>query len=107
MLYEFEYVWRSDTHEYDFLDLVPDLPRSIRSVLSTCTNVQLKFISSGVYCHLGLKTNLLGYVERQLCTIDFDNLSLYINVDGLFMSKILIILQFVRITDGQVSEVDG
>lgn len=69
-----------------FRVLVPDLPRSTRSVLRTGTSVQLKFISGGAYYHLGLKTNLLRYVELWLCTFDFDTLNFYVNVDGLPMS---------------------
>nr|CAK26787.1 hypothetical protein [Schistosoma mansoni] len=71
----------------EFRLIVPDLPTSIRSILRTCTSVQPKSISSGVYYHLGLKTNLLRYVELWLCTCDFDSLQLYINVDGLSMSR--------------------
>ncbi|CAH8292682.1 unnamed protein product [Schistosoma rodhaini] len=71
----------------EFRLIVPDLPTSIRSILRTCTSVQPKSISSGVYYHLGLKTSLLRYVELWLCTCDFDSLQLYINVDGLSMSR--------------------
>ncbi|VDP80118.1 unnamed protein product [Schistosoma mattheei] len=64
-----------------------DIPKSIRGVLKTCPSVELKLIGSGVYYHLGLKINPLRYVELWLCTIDFDSLNLYINVDGLSMSR--------------------
>ncbi|CAH8597026.1 unnamed protein product [Schistosoma bovis] len=37
----------------DFRDLVPDLPRGIRSVLRTCTIVQPKIISGGVFSGIG------------------------------------------------------
>uniref|UniRef100_A0A3Q0KUN2 Calcium-transporting atpase sarcoplasmic/endoplasmic reticulum type (Calcium pump),putative n=1 Tax=Schistosoma mansoni TaxID=6183 RepID=A0A3Q0KUN2_SCHMA len=71
----------------DFRVLFPDLPTSIRSLLRTCTSVHPKFISSGVYYHLGLKTNLLRCVERWLCNCDVDTLELYINIDGLSTSR--------------------
>ncbi|VDP40320.1 unnamed protein product [Schistosoma curassoni] len=72
---------------YGLRFLITDIPKSIRGVLKTCPSVQPKFISSGVYYHLGFKTNLLRYVELWLCTIDFDSLNLYINIDGLSMSR--------------------
>ncbi|CAH8628678.1 unnamed protein product [Schistosoma haematobium] len=72
---------------YGLRFLIPDIPKSIRGVLKTCPSVQPKFIGSGVYYHLGLKTNLLRYVELWLCTIDFDSLNLYVNIDGLSMSR--------------------
>ncbi|CAH8557459.1 unnamed protein product [Schistosoma margrebowiei] len=72
---------------YGLRFLIPEIPKSIRSVLKTCPSVQPKFIGSGVYYHLGLKTNLLRYVELWLCTIDFDSLNLYVNIDGLSMSR--------------------
>ncbi|KAH9595574.1 hypothetical protein MS3_00000848 [Schistosoma haematobium] len=72
---------------YGLRFLIPDIPKSIRGVLKTCPSVQPKFIGSGVYYHLGLKTNLLRYVELWLCTIDFDSLKLYVNIDGLSMSR--------------------
>ncbi|VDO74263.1 unnamed protein product [Schistosoma margrebowiei] len=67
--------------------LIPEIPKSIRSVLKTCPSVQPKFMGSGFYYHLGLKINLLRYVELWLCTTDFDSLNLYINIDGLSMSR--------------------
>ncbi|VDO50768.1 unnamed protein product [Schistosoma margrebowiei] len=70
-----------------FRVLVPDLPSSIRSILRTYTSVQPKFIGSGVYYHLGLKTNLLRYVELWLCTSDFDTLDLNINIYDLSISR--------------------
>ncbi|CAH8562992.1 unnamed protein product [Schistosoma margrebowiei] len=42
---------------YGLRFLIPDIPKSIRGVLKTCPSVQPKFIGSGVYYHLGLKTN--------------------------------------------------
>ncbi|CAH8290193.1 unnamed protein product, partial [Schistosoma intercalatum] len=44
---------------YGLRFLIPDIPKSIRGVLKMCPCVQPKFIGSGVYYHLGLKTNLL------------------------------------------------
>ncbi|VDP44907.1 unnamed protein product [Schistosoma mattheei] len=72
---------------YGLRFLITDIPKSIRGVLKTCASVQPKFIGSGVYYHLGLKTNLLRCVELWLCTIDFDSLNLYINIDGLSISR--------------------
>ncbi|CAH8635818.1 unnamed protein product [Schistosoma intercalatum] len=72
---------------YSLRFLIPDILKSIRGVLKTCPSVQPKFIGSGVYYHLELKTNLLRYVELWLRTIDFDSLHLYLNVDGLSMSR--------------------
>ncbi|CAH8556974.1 unnamed protein product [Schistosoma intercalatum] len=72
---------------YGLRVFIPDIPKSIRGVLKTCPSVQPKFIGSGVYYHLGLKTNLLRYVELWLCTSDFEFLNLYISVDGLSMSR--------------------
>ncbi|VDO62659.1 unnamed protein product [Schistosoma margrebowiei] len=72
---------------YGLRFLIPDIPKSIRGVLKTFPSVQLKLIGSEVYYHLGLKTNLLRYVELWLCTIDFDSLNLYISIDGLSMSR--------------------
>ncbi|VDP24712.1 unnamed protein product, partial [Schistosoma curassoni] len=72
---------------YGLRFLIPDISKSIRGVLKTCPSVQPKFIGSEVYYHLGLKTNLLRYVELWLCTTDFESLKLYVNVDGLSMSR--------------------
>ncbi|KAH9594255.1 hypothetical protein MS3_00000049 [Schistosoma haematobium] len=72
---------------YGLRCLIPDIPKSIRGVLKTCPSVQPKFIGSGVYYHLGLRTSLLRYVELWLCTIDFDSLNLYVNIDVLSMSR--------------------
>ncbi|VDP60750.1 unnamed protein product [Schistosoma mattheei] len=72
---------------YGLRFLIPDIPKSIRGVLKTCPSVQPKLIGSGVYYHLGLKTNLLRYFELWLCTTDFDSLNLYLNIDELSMSR--------------------
>ncbi|CAH8294553.1 unnamed protein product [Schistosoma intercalatum] len=69
---------------YGLRVFIPDIPKSIRGVLKTCPSVQPKFIGSGVYYHLGLKTNLLRYVELWLLWMDFLCLEAPINSYGLY-----------------------
>lgn len=65
-----------------------DLPKDPRTLLQTPQSTQIIQIEGGDYCHLGLEKVLIKIAkERKRLNFTFDDIQLYINIDGLPIYK--------------------
>ena len=65
--------------------LIPDLPKTVRTLLATPTNIKCKNVEGGgTYCYFGIEKGIHNAVANKLHKlIQHQSLTLHVNVDGM------------------------
>ena len=65
----------------------PELPKDIRTLLKTPRSIVSKQLQNGLYCHLGLKSQLLNLITQDMYIAGELCIYLSFNVDGIPLFK--------------------